>query len=136
MEPQIFMYTIDNLEFMNEYEAVNFVSDCQMGKANKIFPLDLTKTKITKSFGEGDIDDQKKGYDANAINLKLPQLVRLVHGSIESKQKLIDDFNEANIDCSKNSIEKKIKEYFIKDKRGEEPRQRYYATEEILMQLD
>ena len=70
---------------MRDYEAVNFVSDCQMGKANKIFPIDMNKTKIKKSFGEGDIDDQKKGYDPNAINLKLPQLVRLVHGSIESK---------------------------------------------------
>jgi hypothetical protein len=45
---------------------------------------------------------------------------------------MIDDFNEAHPECSKNSIEKKIRECFIKDKRDQDPRQRYYATEEFL----
>jgi len=120
---------------MNEYGCINFVSDCFMGKANTNFPIDLTKTKIKKSYGEGDNEDIKKGYDPNAINLKLPQLIRMVHGSIESKPKLIDDFNDQHPECSKNSIEKKIKENFIKDKRADEPRMRYFVTEEILLQL-
>ena len=58
--------------------------------------------------------------------------MKLIHGSLESKPKLIDDFYEANPECSKNSIERKIKEYFIKDKRNEDPIKRYYATSEIL----
>lgn len=40
-----------------------------------------------------------------------------------------------NPECSKNSIERKIKEFFIKDKRGDDPKQRFYANEEILMTL-
>ena len=57
---------------MAEFACINFVSDCKTGKANKDFPIDLCKTKTTKSFGDGDNDDLKKGYDPNAINLKLP----------------------------------------------------------------
>ena len=49
---------------MNDYSAVNFCSECNMGKANQIFPLDMTKTKIKKSFGEN--DDDKGGYDKKA----------------------------------------------------------------------
>ena len=41
-------------------------------------------------------------------------LVKLIHGSFDSKSKLIDDFNEMNPECSKNSIERKIKEFFVK----------------------
>jgi len=61
--------------------------------------------------------------------------VRLVHGSFEPKHKISDEFNENHPDCSKNSIEKKLKDFFVKDKRDEDPRQRYYANEEILVQL-
>jgi hypothetical protein len=82
-----------------------------------------------------DEEEKKNGFDPNAINLKLPQLVRMVHGSFEPKPKICDDFNEQNPDCSKNSIEKKLKEFFVKDKRGEDPRLRYYANDEILNQL-
>ena len=66
--------------------------------------------------------DESKGLDPNAINLKMVELVLMVHGSIESKPKLIDDFNEQHPECSKNSIEKKIKEAFVKDKRNDDPR--------------
>jgi hypothetical protein len=66
--------------------------------------------------------------------LKLDALINLLHGSLESKPKMIDDFNEAHPECSKNSIEKKIRECFVKDKRGQDPRQRYYATDEFLQQ--
>ena len=83
-----------------------------------------------------DLDEEKKmGYDPNAINQYLPDLVRLVYGSFEPKHKILDEFNEVHPDCSKNSIEKKLKDFFIKDKRGEDPRQRYYANDEILSQL-
>lgn len=55
------------------------------------------------------------------IENKLGELVRHVHGSLEAKQKLIDDFNEVHPECSKFSIERKIKMGFVKDKRGEDP---------------
>ena len=56
----------------------------------------------------------------------------MVHGNTEPKPKIIDDFNEAHPECSKNSIERKLKESFLKDKRGEDPKQRYYASDELL----
>lgn len=59
----------------------------------------------------------------------------MVHGSLESKQKIIDDFNEMYPECSKNSIERKLKECFIKDKKPEEPRLRYFASEDLLATL-
>ena len=49
-----------------------------------------------------DNSDETKGFDPNAINLKIIDLVLMVHGSIESKPKLIDDFNEQHPECSKN----------------------------------
>ena len=39
-------------------------------------------------------------------------------------------------ECSKNSIERKLKEYFVKDQRGDDPKPRYYANEDILKQLE
>lgn len=56
----------------------------------------------------------------------------MVHGSFDPKPKLVDDFHEQHPECSRNSIERKLKDYFIKDKRGEDPRQRYYATKDLL----
>ena len=56
----------------------------------------------------------------------------MVHGSFDSKPKLIDDFHEQHPECSKNSIERKLKDHFTKDKRGDDPRQRYYANDEFL----
>ena len=56
---------------MNEYACINFVDDDNCFRASTNFPIDITKTK-KKSFGDGDNDDIKKGYDPNAINFKLP----------------------------------------------------------------
>jgi hypothetical protein len=56
----------------------------------------------------------------------------MVHGSLESKPKIIDEFCEQNSELTKYSIEKKLKECFVKDKRDEDPRPRYYATDELL----
>ena len=41
-----------------------------------------------------DNSDETKGFDPNAIKLKMKELILMVHGSLESKPKLIDDFNE------------------------------------------
>ena len=120
-EPLIFMYQ-GNEAMMEEFKAFSFEGG---------FPIIKKKNKE-----DLDLDEEKKmGYDPNAINQYLPDLVRLVHGSFEPKHKILDEFNEVHPDCSKNSIEKKLKDFFIKDKRGEDPRQRYYANDEILSQL-
>lgn len=81
---------------------------------------------------EQEAEDKKSGYDPNAIMLRLVDLIKLTHGSIESKAKLIDDFHEAFPECTKNSIERRIKEFFVKDRRGDDPKLRYYASDELL----
>jgi hypothetical protein len=83
------------------------------------FPIEV---KANKNKEDLENEDKSSGFDPNAINLKMGDLVKLVHGSFDSKSKLIDDFNEMNPECSKNSIERKIKEFFVKDKRGDDPK--------------
>ena len=101
------------------YKAVSLA----LTKENSInFPLNFEVLKKRSSTDMNDDEEKKQGYDPNAINLKLKELVLMVHGNLESKPKLIDDFNDQNPECSKNSIEKKLKEGFVKDKRGHDPR--------------
>ena len=104
-----------------------------MKKSND-FPISLEKSKLDR-IGQDEQDEKKQGFDPNAINLKLVELVKYVHGSLDPKPKIIDDFNEQYPECSKNSIERKLKECFVKDKRDEDPRHRYYATDELLASL-
>lgn len=111
-----------------DFAAVSFMSSAPTS-ASQAFPLELKKIKQNIDY---DAEDKKSGYDPNAINLKLVQLVKMVHGSFDSKPKLIDDFHEQHPECSKNSIERKLKDHFVKDKRNEDPRQRYYANDELL----
>jgi hypothetical protein len=60
----------------------------------------------------------------------------LMHGSFESKPKMIEDFNAQFPECSKKSIEKKTRDLFVKDKRESDPRTRWYATESTLADLN
>ena len=71
-----------------------------------------------------------------AINDKLNELVNMMHGSFESKTKIIEDFHTKYPECSKKSIEKKMRDLFVKEKRGEDPRTRWYATESTLADLN
>jgi len=103
-------------------------------KKSNDFPISLEKSKLDR-IGQDEQDEKKQGFDPNAINLKLVELVKYVHGSLDPKPKIIDDFNEQYPECSKNSIERKLKECFVKDKRDEDPRHRYYATDELLASL-
>lgn len=66
-------------------------------------------------------DDKKLGFDPNAIDSKMAELVRFAHGSLEPKVRIIEEFNEAHPECSKNQIERKLKESFVKDKRNDDP---------------
>ena len=60
--------------------------------------------------------------NANSINNYLVELVKLMHGSFESKQFIIDTFHERFPDCSKKSIERKMRDLFDKDKKDSDPR--------------
>lgn len=104
------------------------MSPCQTS-ASEAFPLEPKKVKTNIDY---EAEDKKSGFDPNAINLKLVELVKMVHGSFDSKPKLIDDFHEQHPECSKNSIERRLKDYFAKDRRGDDPRQRYYAGDTVL----
>ena len=57
-----------------------------------------------------------------------------MHGSFESKTKIIEDFNQKFPDISKKSIEREMRELFEKDKKEQDPRQRWYATESTLIE--
>lgn len=130
--PKIFLFDKQSEEInWADFAAVSFMSSFQTS-ASLAFPLELKKIKQNIDY---DAEDKKSGYDPNAINLKLAELVRMVHGSFDSKPKLIDDFHEQHPECSKSSIERKLKDCFIKDKRSDDPRQRYYANDELLEQV-
>ena len=58
-----------------------------------------------------------------------------MYGSLDSKQQIIDDFNDKYPDCSKKSIERVFKEIIIKEKRENDLRPVWYASEEILSEL-
>lgn len=82
-----------------------------------------------------DEEDAEGKLDPNAINVLLPKLIRLVHGSLDSKTKLIEEFLEEHPECSRNSVYRKF-ELFTKEKRPNDVRLRYYVTEAALEGLD
>ena len=89
-------------------------------------PLSVKKPEKVYDFGQG---------DPNAILKFRAQLIRACYASLESKQQIIDDFNDKYPECSKKSIERVFKEIIIKEKRDGDLRPAWYATEEILSEL-
>lgn len=86
-----------------------------------------------KEFDEkSDEEEKKEKYDPNAINLKLKELISMLHGSYESKEKIIDDFNSQNPEWTKASIERKIKEISSKEKHEDQGKQRYVVSQETI----
>ena len=83
-------------------------------------------------------EDKTSSKANNPFSLKsrLVELAKLMHGSFESKQKIIDDFHARFPDCSKKSIERKMFELFVKEKKALDPKQRWYATESTLNELN
>ena len=73
--------------------------------------------------------------DPNAILKKRLDLIQFVYTSLESKQQIIDDFNEKFPECSKKSIERVFKEIIVKEKRECDLRPAWYATDDILAEL-
>jgi len=70
-----------NGQMMEEFTAVSFI--------DTKFPITTKSAKC--KFDES--EEKKLGFDPNAINSKLTELVNLVHGSLESKSKIVDEFN-------------------------------------------
>ena len=84
--------------------------------SSRPFPLKIEKRQVEPAAPAE--DPTKK---------KLLELVHMVHGSFESKQKIIDDFNAEHADCSKKSIERFLKECFVKDKKEQDFKPRWYT---------
>ena len=89
-------------------------------------PLSCKKPEKVYDFGQG---------DPNAILKFRPQLIRACYISLESKQQIIDDFNDKYPECSKKSTERVFKEIIIKEKREGDLRPAWYATDSILEEL-
>lgn len=116
----------NNFNYITTYKAVSFNKE-------KKFPI-LVSTKEEMSEGENKLQNSSSKQSPNAINLRLPELVKMMHGSFESKSKIFEDFHQKFSECTKKSILLKMRELFEKDKKGQDPRQRWYATESTLIE--
>ena len=92
----------------------------------KSFPLCLKKPEKVYDIGKG---------DPNAILKYRIELIYMCYSSLESKSVIVDDFNAKYPDCSKKSIERVFKEIIVKEKRENDLRTVWYATEQILLDL-
>ena len=90
-------------------------------------PLSVQKPEKVYELGQG---------DPNAILRFRPQLIRACYASLESKQHIIDVFNDKYPECSKKSVERVFKEIITKEKREGDLRPAWYATVEILDELE
>ena len=119
--------------YMEEFKAISFPKD-------KPFPLKLHRRDEIELGFNGANDDKINGsaskQNPKAINDKLNDLVYMMHGSFESKTKITEDFNVKFPECSKKSIEKKMRDLFVKEKKGQDPKARWYATESTLVELN
>ena len=105
-------------ELLKEFTVVTFGSVS--------LPLSCKKPEKVYELGQG---------DPNAILRFRPQLIRACYASLESKQQIIDVFNDKYPECSKKSIERIFKEIIIKEKREGDLRPAWYACEDILKEL-
>lgn len=71
------------MNYFEEFKAVSFPKE-------RNFPLRL---KPLVDPNEEENKAAKGTNNSNLINTKLVDLVKMMHGSFESKQKIIDDFN-------------------------------------------
>ena len=112
--------------YFKEFKAVAFLKDRQ-------FPIRL---KPLLDPVEEEDKTSSKANNPFSLKSRLVELAKMMHGSFESKQKIIDDFHARFPDCSRKSIERKMFELFEKDKRHLDPKQRWYATESTLNELN
>lgn len=72
--------------YFKEFRAIAFPKD-------RLFPIRLKPLPDPIEEDKQNIAAEVKVNPATLINSRLPELVKLMHGSFESKQKIIDDFN-------------------------------------------
>jgi len=89
-------------------------------------PLSVKKHEKVYELGQG---------DPNAILRFRAHLIRACYATLESKQQIIDVFNDKHPECSKKSIERVFKEIITKEKREGDLRPVWYASEAILREL-
>lgn len=99
------------INYFNEFKAISFPK-------TRLFPIKLKEIDII----EDKLQASGNKQNPNLINNKIVDLIRIMHGSFESKQKIVEDFNQKNPECSKKSIERKMRDLFEKDKKGSDPR--------------
>lgn len=73
------------MNYFEEFKAVSFPRDRQ-------FPIRL-KPLPDPAEEENKAAKGTAANNPNSINTHLAELVKMMHGSFESKQKIIDDFN-------------------------------------------
>ena len=110
--------TQECMDQLNSYRVVSFGSH--------MFPLCVKKPEKIYDLGQG---------DPNAILRFRAQLIKACYSSLESKQQIIDDFNDKYPECSKKSIERVFKEIIVKEKRDGDLRPAWYATDAIISEL-
>ncbi len=69
---------------MRDFKAVSFPK-------TRVFPIKIKDSG--DDIGGDDKNNSGNKQNPKAINLRLSELVRMMHGSFESKQKIIEDFN-------------------------------------------
>lgn len=112
--------------YFKEFKAVAFPKDRQLPIRLKPLPDPVDEEEKISS----------KANNPFSLKSRLVELAKLMHGSFESKQKIIDDFHARFPDCSKKSIERKMIELFVKEKKDLDPNKRWYATESTLNELN
>lgn len=126
IEGKPYLYTIDKDATSSALTDLTIV-----GLSSSLHSLPLSCIKPEKV-----IDFSILGSgDPNAILKKRLDLIQFVYTSLESKQQIIDDFNEKFPECSKKSIERVFKEIIVKEKREGDLRPAWYATDDILVEL-
>lgn len=100
-----------------------------------LFPLQLKhKSKVEIGLEEATAEDEEKKKKKGAMSEHIIDLIRFLHGSQMQKQKAIEDFHQKFPDCAKKTIDKKISSLFVKEKLDGEPKVRWFASEDTLIE--
>jgi hypothetical protein len=74
-------------------------------------------------------DKGRDGMDKATFRSYKIKLLQLIYATIDSKQQIIDDFNQKFPECSKKSLERDFKEFIVKEKRDSDLKPVWYATD-------
>ena len=122
MQPTVLTLTQSTARDMEQFRVFN-------AKPYLKFPLVISLGGFDAKSEE---EDRKERMDPNAINSKLKEFVLMVHGSYESKSKIIEDFAVLHPECSKASIERKIREAASKEKEETQSKFRYLVNQQVI----